>query len=125
MLPITGVLHLLRWTELIVITSLIPSVESGNEASHSTMRSYLDSIEVIHGQYSAPLVLVSKKTEALRLASLFVSNQINVDNLTIPAFGRRYKHLTFTNRDQLHKSLSPVEHTCMYISMTVAIYMWV
>ena len=71
------------------------------------MRSYLDSIEVIHGQYSAPLVLVSKKTEALRLACLFVSNQINVDYLTIPAFGgRRYKHLAFTNRDQRHKSQS-------------------
>ena len=80
------------------------------------MRSYLDSIEVIHGQYSAPLVLVSKKTEALRLASLLVSNQINVDYLTIPAF---------TNRDQWHKSMSPVEHTCMHISMTVAMYMYV
>ena len=44
---------------------------------------YLDSIEVVHGQYSASLVLVCQETEPFCFASLFIPHKINVNNLSI------------------------------------------
>lgn len=45
---------------------------------------HLDAVEVVHSQDSAPLVLVADEAETFGLPRLFVSHQVDVNDLSIP-----------------------------------------
>lgn len=45
---------------------------------------HLDTVQVVHGQDRAPLVLIAEEAEAFGLPRLLVTHQVYVHNFSVP-----------------------------------------
>ena len=91
---------------------------------------YLESIQVVNGEYSAPLIFVRDEAEALGLAGPPVPHEVEVYNLAVPAAGTAHasgvsrlitqgcmpSERAQTARHE-HRSLYALRHDCDQIAL--------
>jgi len=85
------------------------------DSDHSVQK--LEPIQVVHGQYCAPLIFIAKESEALTFSRRVVSYQIDVDDLAV--LTEHADHVSFS---QLERQTSHENPSGIFIFLMPGVF---